>query len=416
MYAKWVFSRSSPSASLLPRGTVSDVIHLRNKSEQLLIESDIKTNYVGFHIWDIPKDFNPRPGMNVSLLPSARNSQRLTDKTVELRKSDSLQSSLDRGKAVNLVVPAPTRFALTGGQIPHLELVRRGNHSFYDRSPRRHFSMQSSSIRLRQDDPRRKMHQPRRILRLNRSAKPLHRYNGPLNPGHNHCAPSNAPPTQDCRVYHPMPRRSVSKLPKSNPNHPSYTAHSNLTHPTNRATAVGVWRIVMLAQAFLSNTPNPDPTYAIGFCSSAVEINVAVVSACGPSLKAISSRIFPKLLGSSRGKSTYYGAGTGSGTGVGSRRLRSNAFKSTSHAQQSVYSTRGADYEMADPLGGPPVDVVGDFEMRKYKRGGSDSGLSSEDGKGIMKTTDISVGYSMEPRVEDGRSHDGRPASVDSIV
>ena len=172
----------------------------------------------------------------------------------------------------------------------------------------------------------------------------------------------------------------------------------------------------MLAQAFLSHTPDPDPTYVIGFCSSAVEINVAVVSACGPSLKAISSRLFPKLLGSSRGKSTYYGAGTGSGTGVGSRRLRSNVFKSTSHVQPSVYSTRGADYEMADPLGGPRVDVAGDFEMRKYKRGGSDSGLSSEDGKGIMKTTDISVGYSMEPRVEDGRSHEGRPASVDSIV
>ena len=230
MYAKWVFSRSSPSASLLPRGTVSDVIHLRNRSEQLLIKSDIKTNYVGFHIWDIPKDFNPRPGMNVSLLPSARNSQRLTDKTVELRKSDSLQSSLDRGKAVNIVVPAPTRFALTGGQIPHLELVRRGNHSFYDRSPRRHFSMQSSSIRLRHDDPGRKMHQPRRILRLDRSAKPLHRYNGPLNPSHNHRAPSNAPPTEDRRVHHPMPRWSVSKPRNPTPSH--HTTHQpNTSNP-----------------------------------------------------------------------------------------------------------------------------------------------------------------------------------------
>jgi hypothetical protein len=28
---------------------------------------------------------------------------------------------------------------------------------------------------------------------------------------------------------------------------------------------------------------------------------------------------------------------------------------------------------MADPLGGPRVDIIGDFEMRKYKRGESSS-------------------------------------------
>jgi hypothetical protein len=38
---------------------------------------------------------------------------------------------------------------------------------------------------------------------------------------------------------------------------------------------------------------------------------------------------------------------------------------------------------MADPLGGPRVDIIGDFEMRKYKRGESSS-LSSGDDKGIM--------------------------------
>lgn len=71
---------------------------------------------------------------------------------------------------------------------------------------------------------------------------------------------------------------------------------------------------------------------------------------------------------------------------------------------------------MADPLGGPRVDVVGDFEMRKYQRGeDSYAGSLSDDDKGIMKTTDISVGYSMEPRVE-GRSQEGRSASVDSLI
>lgn len=57
------------------------------------------------------------------------------------------------------------------------------------------------------------MHQSRRILRLDRSIKPLHRYNGSLNSGHNYRAPANAPSPQDRRVYHPMFRWSVSKLP-----------------------------------------------------------------------------------------------------------------------------------------------------------------------------------------------------------
>ena len=42
-------------------------------------KSDIKTNYVGIHIWDLPKDFNPRAGLNVSRLHSAHDRpERLT--------------------------------------------------------------------------------------------------------------------------------------------------------------------------------------------------------------------------------------------------------------------------------------------------------------------------------------------------
>jgi hypothetical protein len=49
----------------------------------------------------------------------------------------------------------------------------------------------------------------------------------------------------------------------------------------NSATAIGVWRIVILAQAFLSKTVTEDAMYSIGFCCSAIEVNVAVVTACG---------------------------------------------------------------------------------------------------------------------------------------
>lgn len=71
-------------------------------------------------------------------------------------------------------------------------------------------------------------------------------------------------------------------------------------------------------------------------------------------------------------------------------------------------------YELAGPLGGSRSNVGNGLEMRKYRRGGdSSSEVTLSDGKtGIMKTTDISVGYSSEPM--DGRS--GKAASVDSIV
>lgn len=87
--------------------------------------------------------------------------------------------------------------------------------------------MQPSSIRLRYDDPGRQMYQPRRILRLNRSVEPLHGYNGPIDPDHNHRTPPNAPPTQDRRVYYPMSRWSVSNSPNSTPTPMYHTDISN---------------------------------------------------------------------------------------------------------------------------------------------------------------------------------------------
>lgn len=60
------------------------------------------------------------------------------NKTVELRKSTPLQSSLDRGQTIDLVIFAPSRFTLTGGQMPHLELLCHGNQPFHYRSLRRH--------------------------------------------------------------------------------------------------------------------------------------------------------------------------------------------------------------------------------------------------------------------------------------
>ncbi|KAJ5726289.1 uncharacterized protein N7483_007646 [Penicillium malachiteum] len=189
------------------------------------------------------------------------------------------------------------------------------------------------------------------------------------------------------------------------------------------ATAIGIWRIVILAEAYFPTHTVKDPTYSIGFCSSAVEVNVAVITACAPSLKAITSKYLPHLLGTSRnGKSGYYGKSSyGPGTSGGSKPRKSRMF--SSHKSQQIHSHNDDGYEMADPRGGNTVNVgTGDkFDMRKYRRNGDSPSISSgsEDGvTGIVKTTDVAVHYTVQnvPSIEGARSRDGKHASVDSLV
>lgn len=183
------------------------------------------------------------------------------------------------------------------------------------------------------------------------------------------------------------------------------------------ATAIGVWRIIILAEGFLSHKVVSDPTYSIGFVSSAIEVNVAVVTACGPSMKIIASRYLPRLLGTSRGGGTSgYGAETS-----GSRAFPGSKF---SRHKSQLHSNANDEYEMADPR--HQVDIgpgggEGHFDMRKYKRSGDSPSISSgsEDGiTGIVKTTDVSVRYTVDevsPH-HNGRSHDGKHTSMDSLV
>ncbi|KAJ5296980.1 uncharacterized protein N7443_007873 [Penicillium atrosanguineum] len=185
------------------------------------------------------------------------------------------------------------------------------------------------------------------------------------------------------------------------------------------ATAIGVWRIIILAQAFLSNTVTPDATYSIGFCSSAIEVNVAVVTACGPSMKAIANRYLPRLLGTSQnGGTSGYGAGTS-----GSRKFPGSRMFS-SHKASQLQSDADDTYEMADPQGVNRVDINAkrDFDMRKYKRHGDSPSVSSgsEDGViGIMKTTNVSVHYTsgeITHTLDNTRSRVEKHSSVDSLV
>ncbi|RAH53755.1 hypothetical protein BO85DRAFT_462778 [Aspergillus piperis CBS 112811] len=166
------------------------------------------------------------------------------------------------------------------------------------------------------------------------------------------------------------------------------------------ATGVGVWRIVLLAQGFFPAHPVYDATYSIGFCSSAVEVHVAVLAACAPCLKAIASTYLPRLLGSSR-RATYPSTG---------RQYIPNSTASYSRRSHVKISAPRGDTSVAFEM----------REMRKYHpyAEADDTSLSSEDGappRGIVKTTAISVRYTADSNSEHG-GQGIREGSVERLV
>ena len=249
------------------------------------------------------------------------------------------------------------------------------------------------------------------ILRIDCGSESLHGFDGTIDPYYHHLELANAIAPKDRSMRHPLFRRSVS----CNPLLRSLYVWSINNLFLNSATAIGVWRIIILAEAFFPTSVNKDSTYGIGFCSSAVEVNVAVVTACGPSMKAIASKYLPRLLGTSRGAGTSgYGAGTS-----GSRSKFPGSRLFASNKASHLGSNADDGYEMADPMGGNRVDIGASgeqFDMRKYKRGGDSPSISSgsEDGVvGIVKTTDVSVRYTSEEVTPSGEA---KHSSVDSLV
>lgn len=59
-------------------------------------------------------------------------------------------------------------------------------------------------------------------------------------------------------------------------------------------TGISVYRLYYLA-TFYYGPPNPDPTYSVAGAASAIEVNMAIITACGPSLKPLIVRFLPNL-------------------------------------------------------------------------------------------------------------------------
>ena len=62
-------------------------------------------------------------------------------------------------------------------------------------------------------------------------------------------------------------------------------------------TAASIARLVILIIGFYNLSPDPDPTYNIGFITSAIETNLALITASAPALTPLLKTWFPSLFG-----------------------------------------------------------------------------------------------------------------------
>ena len=82
-------------------------------------------------------------------------------------------------------------------------------------------------------------------------------------------------------------------------------------------TAASVARLITLVVGFYNLVPDRDPTYNIGFVTSAVETNLALITASAPALMPLLRSWFPSLFGGvSAAEKTGRTGGMSAGTRV----------------------------------------------------------------------------------------------------
>jgi hypothetical protein len=154
-------------------------------------------------------------------------------------------------------------------------------------------------------------------------------------------------------------------------------------------TVVGVVRLVFIYQAFFT-APGADPTYTLGFCTSAIETNLAIVTASAPALRGLFRKWFPRLFSS---RSKYGGTSDRYAENFGSAR---NGLGTTS----SINTTAGSTFALKD---------LKSNKVRTEVRSSSPTASQEEimTYNGIMRTTNVSVYYQDEVKRSGNESLDG---------
>ncbi|KAH9211450.1 hypothetical protein DL95DRAFT_464881 [Leptodontidium sp. 2 PMI_412] len=172
-------------------------------------------------------------------------------------------------------------------------------------------------------------------------------------------------------------------------------------------TIVGILRMAWLIE--ISYHPAKDFNYDIRFCYSAVETNLAIITASGPALRPLLKSWFPNVFGT-------FSSGTsrepyGSRSKMGASRDAMKSHNNNNNNNTSKGNT------MSSKSGGGMKSQFGttSFAMKDLKRGSeirSQSPSGSEEEimtyNGIVRTTDVSVQYADGNTTADERSLEDR--------
>lgn len=146
---------------------------------------------------------------------------------------------------------------------------------------------------------------------------------------------------------------------------------------------MGIVRLVFIYQAFFQ-PPSADPTYTLGFCTSAIETNLAIITASAPALRPLFRQWFPRLFSTNtNGGSAYpdtYGLS-------GNHRSRVTAGRSEHH------------HSMTPGMVLKDLKDKSQFKVRSHSPSASEEEIMTYNG--IMRTTAVRVSYAAEEETKD---------------
>lgn len=143
---------------------------------------------------------------------------------------------------------------------------------------------------------------------------------------------------------------------------------------------MGVVRLVFIYKAFfVVPGPDADPTYTLGFCTSAIETNLAIITASAPALRPLFRKWFPRFFSTRTGDNTGYPDTYGLS---GNHRSRITGGRTNDHHSMT------------------PGMVLKDLKDKSQYKVRSHSPSASEEEimtfNGIMRTTAVRVSYADE--------------------
>ncbi|KXJ87472.1 hypothetical protein Micbo1qcDRAFT_197807 [Microdochium bolleyi] len=163
-------------------------------------------------------------------------------------------------------------------------------------------------------------------------------------------------------------------------------------------TAAGVARLLIIYQGFFATAPSADPTYSIAFTSSAIETNLAIITASAPMLRPLLVQWFPRMFASSKGTS----AGNGY-NGTGSGYAQQSTLRSKPGHRSTPYGTGVSGIRLQD---------ISKSKGRHHTEIRGDSPTGSEEEimtyNGIMRTTNYTVTVDKDGQ-EFSQAHDDAP-------